>query len=713
MAYGDPNRPSDDVDMRSAAMMEALFTRSPVGLHLLDTDLRVVRLNAATPFMQGVDEDTLIGRPMRDVYDIIEDDDLESALREVLRTGKPLWQRVIRTRVKGDPRREHEAEVTALRLEGPHGAVLGVAVTAIDVTERERARARTRVLEAVRRAVGRTLDPVVTGEELVGAVVPAFADIAIVEVVDSVIRGGEPPSAPLPPGTPLMRTAFRSVHPCPPQAHPVGDVRRLPGPTPFTQALTDMRPRMVPLHASDPWRPYDPARAEAMDSSLSHTLLAVPLALRDTVLGLVSLYRTGQSPPFDGGDRQVAEELAAHTALCVDNARRYVREHTIAAIVQRQLLPRRPDAATSLETAYLSLTGGDPGAWYDTIALSGARTALVVGNVSGRGLDAAATMGQFRTVVRSLSAFDLSPDELLARLHDTAAELASGRASLPPGDPLRREPLTASCVYAVYDPLTCTCVMAAAGRLAPVVIHPDGNAFVPDAPVGPSLGEAQDAPFATTEFAAPPGSVLIFTSDPLVTDYLARSARPPRAAAQYARRPLEDLCDAIVYTLPEGLGEGDPAVIVARTRAFPAERTAFWRLEDDRASVAAARDRARKQLTEWGVCEEKIFNTEVIVSELATNAIRYGAQPIEVRLIHDRTLTCEVRDTGQAAPHLRHARVADEGGRGLFIAAQLAQAWGVRFSPTGKTVWAEQSLSEDSGCTDSDGADSGGADSDA
>ncbi|GHE61463.1 hypothetical protein GCM10014715_13580 [Streptomyces spiralis] len=693
MAYGDPGRP---VDKTSAAMLEALFTSSPVGLHLLDTDLRVVRLNTATPAMQGVHLDDLVGRPVREVYHMVEDGDMETVLHQVLETGEPLWQRIVRAQIKGEPPEERHFEVTAMRLErGPQPEVLGLAVTAVDVTERERGRARTKVLDAVRRRVGRALDPAVTGEELVAALVPEFADIAIVEVVDSVIRGDEPPPAPLPPGTALMRTAFGSGQAHPPQAYPVGEVRRLPGPTPFTQALADLRPRVVPLHASDPWMPFDPPRVEAMHSSKSHTLLVVPLALRDTALGLVSLYRTGQSPPFDTGDQQLAVELAAHTALAIDNARRYIREHTIAATVQRQLLPRRPETHASLETAYLSVSGAGPGSWYDTMTLSSARTALVVGNVSGRGLNAAASMGQLRTVVRSLSAFDLSPDELLARLHDTAAELAFERANLPLGDPLRREALTADCAYAIHDPLTGTCCLATAGYLAPVVIRPDHTMSVPDTPAGPCLGVAEDAPFATTEFEVPVGSVLVFTSDPLVTGYLAESSRPLRAAPDYAERPLQELCDDIVYSLPEGLGAGDAAVIIARTRSFPAEGFASWRFGDDHASVATARRRTGEQLAAWGVDDETAFNTQLIVSELVTNALRYGAPPIEVRLIHDRMLTCEVRDAGQAAPHLRHARVADEGGRGLFIAAELAQSWGVRYVNSGKMVWTEQPLADD------------------
>ncbi|WP_337192106.1 SpoIIE family protein phosphatase [Streptomyces sp. HUCO-GS316] len=691
LAHSDPGR---GVDERAASMLEALFTQSPVGLHLLDTDLRVVRVNTGAPGMRGRRWEDLRGRRARDVYEPLEDD-VEVLLRKVLDTGAPLLRRIIRARVHGEPPQERQVrhfEVSALRLESPHGSVLGVAVTAVDVTERERARSRTLVLDAVRRHVGRTLDPVVTGEELVGAVVPAFADVAIVEVVDAVLRGDEPPPAPLPTGTPLMRTAFRGARDRAPQAHPVGDVRRLPAPTPYTQALTDLRPRVVPLRQDAPWLSVDPPRAAAIRSSRAHSLLVVPLALRDAALGIVSLYRTEDAAPFDEDDRELAVELAAHTALCIDNARRYTREHTIAATVQRQLLPRRPETHASLETAYLSVTGAEPGAWYDTIPLSSARTALVVGRVSGRGLNAAATMGQLRTAVRSLSAFDLAPDELLARLHDTASQLAAERERLPQGDPLRREPLEADCVFAVHDPLTGRCAMAAAGHLAPLVVCPDRAVTVPATLAGPRLGATEGTPFAAVDVEVPDGSVLVFTSDPLVTSYLAGSPELLPPAGDFRERPLQELCDALVYALPEGLGAGDAAVIVARTRSFPADRIAVWPLDCEPAAVALARRRARAQLEAWGVDEETASNTELIVSELVTNAVRYGSPPLELRLIHDRTLTCEVRDAGAAAPHLRHAATADEGGRGLFITAQLSRAWGTRFTPPGKTLWTEQAL---------------------
>ncbi|RSO08315.1 protein phosphatase [Streptomyces sp. WAC 05379] len=688
VAHSDP---AGRVDEAAASMLEALFTQSPIGLHLFDTNLRVLRVNTATPFMRNASLDDLRGRRVRDVYPLVEED-AEALLREVLDTGIPVRQHMVRAHVEGDEPQERTFEVNALRLEDPHGKVLGVGVSAVDVTERERAHAHTKLLDAVRGNVGRTLDPAVTGEELSATLVPAFADIAVVEVVDSVIRGDDAPLAPLPTGTLVVRTAFRSAHPRPPEAHSVGDVRCLAGPTPFTQALADLRPRLERLGTATPWLAADPALAEAIRSSGAHSLLVVPLTLRDAALGIVSLYRTEDSPAFDEDDRALAVEVATHTALCIDNARRYTHEHTIAATVQRRLLPRRPEAHAWLETAYLSLTGADPGAWYDTTALASARTAIVVGKVAGRGLNAAATMGQLRTAVRSMSAFELTPDELLARLHDTANRLAAERAHLPYGDPLRHEELRADCAYAVHDPLTGVCSMAAAGHLTPLIVRPDGTVSAAAA-AGPRLGSSDGTPFAAVEIDAPAGSVLVFTSDSLLTSYLAENPGPLAAPSDYADRPLQDLCDALVYAIPAGMGVHDAAVIVARAQDFPSNRFAAWPIDAAPAAVAEARRRTRRQLAEWNVDDETAYDTQLIVSELVTNAIRYGSPPLELRLIHDRSLTCEMRDAGSAAPHLRHAGTVDEGGRGLFITAQLAQAWGTRFTPPAKTIWAEQTLS--------------------
>ncbi|MEU9130476.1 SpoIIE family protein phosphatase [Kitasatospora sp. NPDC048540] len=680
------------------ALLDALFTRSPVGLHLLDTDLRIVRVNTATRNLRGVPEERMIGRLLIDAYDVEDARALERMLRSVLADGQPVQGLLVRVRPESDPERIRSADVSAFRLEGPDGEVLGAAVTAVDVTEREASRTRVRTLDRVRERVGRTLDTVITCQELADALVPGFADLAVVEVVDAVVRGDEPPLGPLGQDVPLRRAAYQvraGITDAP--AYPVGDVRTLPWPTPYAQSVADLRPRLTSLGPDTPWLAIDPRRAEAIRASGAHSLISAPLVLRGTVLGLLSLYRA-ELPPFEQQDVDLALDLAAHTALCIDNARRFAREHTIAATLQRRLLPTDSTERATVESAHLHVPGGGGGGWFDTIALPGARTALVVGNVSGSGIHTATTMGELRTVIHTLAAQDLEPDELLARLNDTTVHLAAERAGLPSGDPLHREPLSATCVYAVYDPVTRNCTIASAGQPAPVLVSPDGTTTVTEVSGWPSLGSTDEEPFPIAVVTLADGSVLALYTPALLA--AGPAAAGPGALCRVLddpAAPLQDQCDRALYGLLGGPGQGaapagDAILLLARTHAVDPGLVADWLLPADRTAPAIARAHARDRLARWGVDEETGYAAELIVSELVTNAVRYGEPPLSLRLIKDRALSCEVHDAGATAPRLRHARTIDEGGRGLFIAAQLARSWGTRYTADGKTVWTEQPL---------------------
>ncbi|MGJ5752364.1 PAS domain S-box-containing protein [Streptomyces puniciscabiei] len=675
--------------VEGAAVLEALFHQSPTGLMVLDRELRILRINVDTPFLHTAPPEQIMGRRVTDVYDFSTPGEVEAMLHGVLESGAPARGRLVAVRPKGAPGPEYLFSVSASRLEDAQRRILGVLTEILDVTEREKVRARLRVLGSVRERVGQTLDVVATCEELVRAVVPDLADIAVVDVVDAVVRGEEPPPSPLGREVPLRRAAFgRSGGEQQLQAHPVGDVRALPFPTPYARTLSDLKPRLVALGPETPWLAAVPQRAEAIRASGAHSLITTPLTLRGTVLGLMSLYRTDQGDPYDQGDVTLAVAVAAHTALCIDNARRYTREHTIALTIQRHLLLPHATTQTTVETAHLhvpSEVGGGSG--FDTFALSGGRTALVVGEVAGQGIHAATTLGQIRTATHSLAALDLEPDELLARLNDTAISLAEERAALPPGDPM---PLTGSCAYAVYDPLDQTCSIALAGHPPPVVAHPDGRTEIFHLPSGPPLGSTEGPPFAATTVSLTDGSVLAF-----YTPSLLHASQPPETlqwVLAHTDRPLQDLCDDVLYRLRNDTRHGDVILLLARTHAFPADQVAIWHLDHHPKAVATARTQTQDQLTRWGVDDETAYTTEIIVSELVTNAIRYGTPPVRLRLIKDRTLTCEVRDSNSLAPRLRHAKTIDEGGRGLFIIAQLAQNWGVRYSLDGKTIWAEQTL---------------------
>jgi len=679
-------------DVVGTALLDVMFTQARVRVHVLDPELRLLRISDPCADSDADETERLRGRPFRDVYAFEEPERVEAFVREVLRTGVPGAERPFHAHPGGAPGGRRTLALTAFRLQegrgtrqSDDGTVLGVAVSVADVSEQARRRGRDTALAAVRESVGRTLDVDATCRDLVDALVPGYADIGVVEVVDAVLRGETPEPGPLAPDVPLRRAAYGGSDQA---AHPVGDVRAvLPG-TPYQRALCDLRVRVLPLEDA-PWADADAARVGSIRKVGAHTLLVAPLTLRGAVLGLVSLYRCGGSEPFTEEDVPVAAAMASRTALGIDNARRYVHEYTIASALQRRLLPQSPAPQPAVETDHLLLPGGDAGSWFDTIALSGARTALVIGEVFERGIHAATTMGQLRTVVHALAALDLEPDELLARLYDTAARLAEERAQLPKSDPLHQEPLAATCAYAVYDPFTETCTVASAGHPAPLVIEPGGDAFVVGLPVGPPLGTADRSPVAAVSVPLREGSLIVLHCNAL-RGHAQPSSGALRQALTPTDRPMRDLCDAIAYTLPDSPDLRGSAVLLARTHAMPADRYAAWELPYDKTAPATARRLTSKTLADWHLEGDTGDATELIVSELVTNAVRYGRPPVKLRLILDRGLTCEIRDGSTTAPYMKYAGTVDEGGRGLFIISQLATLWGTRYAAEGKTVWSEQ-----------------------
>ncbi|MFE9723766.1 SpoIIE family protein phosphatase [Streptomyces sp. NPDC005794] len=688
--------PGTDGDVVSTALLDVLFTQARVRVHVLDPELRLLRISdpSADP---GTDEsERLRGRPFRDVCAFEEPERVEAFVREVLRTGVPGVERPFRARSDDVPGIRRTFALTAFRLQEGHGArqgdegtVLGAAVSVVDVSEQVRRRGRDAALAAVRDSVGQTLDVDATCRDLVEALVPGYVDVGVVEVVDAVLRGETPEPGPLAPDVPLRRAAYAGGNQT---AHPVGDVRAVPSGTPYQRALNDLRVRVLPLEDA-PWADADAARVGSIRKIGAHTLLVAPLTLRGAVLGLVSLYRCGDSEPFTEADIPVVEAMASRVALGIDNARRYVHEYTIASALQRRLLPQSPSPQPAVETDHLLLPGGGAGTWFDTIALSGARTALVIGEVAEGGIHAATTMGQLRTVVHALAALDLEPDELLARLYDTAARLAEERAHLPKSDPLHLEPLAATCAYAVYDPFTETCTVASAGHPAPLVVEPFGDAFVVGLPVGPPLGAADRAPVAEVSVALREGSLLALHSN-VLRGHAQHSSGALRQALRPTGRPMRELCDAVAYALPDAAEFQGAALLLARTHAMPEDRYASWELPYDRTAPATARRLTSKRLADWHLEGDTGDATELIVSELVTNAVRYGRPPVELRLILDRGLTCEIRDGSTTAPYMKYAGAVDEGGRGLFIISQLASLWGTRYAAEGKTVWSEQVIPE-------------------
>ncbi|MFJ4468119.1 SpoIIE family protein phosphatase [Streptomyces sp. NPDC089424] len=572
---------------------------------------------------------------------------------------------------------------------GPHGSV----ATLRDSTElralsgrADLARERLDMLYAAGAGIGTSLDVTRTAEELANLAVPRFSDFATVDLFDAVLSGEQPEA-----GTEMRRTALAGVRDDPP-LYRVGARIQFVHSSPQARSLRAGQATLEPrLRDAPGWHAQDfELTSQALDYGI-HSLITAPLRAGSLILGMVTFWRGAGSAPFDSEDLTLAEELVARAAVSIDNSRRYTREHTMAVTLQRSLLPRTLPEQSALEIAYryLPAQAGVGGDWFDVLPLSGARVALVVGDVVGHGLHAAATMGRLRTAVHNFSSLDLAPDELLGLLDELVGRIDQDEEAEGGTAPVTG----ATCLYAIYDPVVSHWSIARAGHPPPALVRPDGTVEFPDVPAGPPLGLG-GLPFETAEIEVTEGSRLVMYTDGLVEDRdrdIDVGLELLRAALEQAGPSPEDTCRAVLDSRLPARHNDDIALLVARTQALGPDRVAAIDVPSDPAAVAEVRATVTRRLTEWGL-EELAFTTELVLSELVTNAIRYGGPPIRVRVLRDRSLICEVFDGSSTAPHLRYAAMTDEGGRGLFLVAQLAERWGTRYLPGGKVIWAEQPL---------------------
>ena len=684
--------------------MDWAFAQSPIAMAIHDQDLLCLRVNDRMCEMFGLKESQLRGRRLTDVLPGPQYDAMERYMRQVLDTGEPS-QRSTYRRVPGETR-EHAWSVSVSPLKDQADRTQAVWIGVLDITEQYQARQRLTLLNEAGTHVGTTLDVTRTAQELADIVVPRLADLAIVDLLEVVLSGDEPRPGPLTGTIALRRVAHQSIFEGVPEAVvKPGDVDIYPDSFPSARCLATGQTILTGV--DDPTfissTSHNPARAAIIRQFGIHSVLSVPIRARGVTLG-VAVFLRGQRPDrFQQDDVLLAEELTARAGLSLDNARRYTRERTTALTLQRSLLPQRLPRQSAVEVAsrYLPASAqlGVGGDWFDVIPLSGARVALVVGDVVGHGIHASATMGRLRTAVRTLADVDLPPDELLTRLDDLVSRLsANGGADggtdtdADDGDDAENE-IGATCLYAVYDPVSRRCSLARAGHPLPALVTPDGTASFLDLPAGPPLGLG-GLPFESSEVELPAGSVLALYTDGLIEsryDDIDLGLERLRRALTHRDRSLETTCDNVLKAVLPDRPADDVALLIARTHALDDDQVATWDLPADPAIVAAARRQVAERLANWGL-HDAAFTTELVVSELVTNAIRHAQSPIQLRLIRDRTLICEVSDGSSTAPHLRRARAFDEGGRGLFLVSRLAVRWGTRQTPHGKTIWAEQAL---------------------
>ncbi|WP_436740323.1 SpoIIE family protein phosphatase [Streptomyces sp. BBFR102] len=677
------------------AVFRALLSQDRLGFVLRDADLAVLRTNVLPGEFGGPPQKR--GSRLHEVMDDKDAEETERTLREVLETGRPLAAQEQHVRSIRPPYREWSLSYSAVRTEDPAGKPTGVAVFLTDATEHWRAAQRAELRHRASSRVGNSLDIERTAQEIADTLVPDFADVAWVDLADAVLTGEEPSKTSGGGDLLLRRVAVRSADgPWPEGLLPVGaTVPPFPD-RPKVREVQEGRTIRMDRRSVEEML-GDPADVRLAAPEGAHSLIIAPLFARALLLGAVGVWRIERPEPFDEDDVALLTEIAAQAALSVDNARRYTREHRAVDSLQRRLLPQASTSTRVMETtgSYVPAEAGAEigGDWFDAIALPSLRTALVVGDVFGSGLHATATMGRLRTAVQTLADLELAPDEVLTQLDTLVARLAAEAG------PAHRDTVGATCLVALHDPVTRRCVMASAGHPPPILALPDGSAEPVDLQPGPPLGVG-GLPFETATVDMPPGSVLCLYTDGLLRRYApdldvaTRDLSDRLARLQRSEESLPSLSKGLMTG-----GDGSPflddaALLLARPSALDPGSVASWEFPAEPDAVGAARNAATEKLTEWGL-EGNAFVTELIVSELVTNAVRHAGGPIGLRLIRGELLYCEVTDPSNTQPRLRRARTTDEGGRGLFLVAQLSRRWGSRYGQNGKTIWAEQELVED------------------
>ncbi|MEU6880537.1 SpoIIE family protein phosphatase [Streptomyces sp. NPDC046712] len=546
----------------SLAALQSLFTQSPIGLATLGPDLRFLRVNDALARMNGVSAAEHLGRRLTEVVPGVNATALEATMRQVLERGEAVVD-VRRTgRTPADPDHDRTWSCSYAPLLDGSGRRLGLIASLIDITEgqralveAERARSRFALLSEAGTRIGTTLDLHQTAEEVVQVLVPQLADSADVQMLESVL---EPDEAGASTQGLLRRLAAVFPDPTAPTALLTpGQTFQIPLGTVYEQVITDARP--MNLYHSDIPALFPDPRTEPLRAYLASSIGSarlVPLVARGKVLGAVTVTRLREREPFDEQDCVLIDELVARAALNIDNARMYTTQREAALTLQRSLTNSALPKVDGLELTgrYLPASDHDVGGdWFDVIALPEGRTGLVIGDVMGHGIHAAAVMGQLRTAVRTLARHGVPPAQLLRSLDAVVADLG--------------EDEMATCVYAVHDPATGGVVIARAGHPPPAVATADGAITFLEGPPGTPLGTGgQD--FRTEELRLPPGSLLVLYTDGLIE---ARDRDLDEGMDQLAQvllhleRPLSQLCDDILEHLLPCAPPDDVAVLLART----------------------------------------------------------------------------------------------------------------------------------------------------
>jgi serine phosphatase RsbU (regulator of sigma subunit) len=587
-----------------------------------------------------------------------------------------------------------DAVVTVQPMQGGNGTAAALAIVRMPPPTVEQfldpALMRHALLDDAFRQIGATLDLEQMARGLINIAVPHFCNASGLLLLESLVAD-EPP-APQGDGSHLLRRLAVAADDDDPgwdAAFPTGEVLRFPPGTPYSQCMDSGRPvRETTLDTKRAFAITESWLRRPVARLLTGTsMLILPLNARGATLGFIVCTRRRGFRTFDAYDTEIGMEFAARAAIFLDNARRYGRERATALTLQRSLLPTGLSAPSSVEVRHRYLPGSQlievGGDWYESIALPGARVALVVGDVAGHGVRAAVTMGRLRTAIQTLAMLELPPAETLQQLNELMQKIGE------------REPHFATCAYATYDAVRGALEVASAGHLPPLLVRPDGGSEFLDVAPAPPLGVGEGM-ISSRTFDVEDGSLLVLYTDGLVEsrdrdidDGLKRLQSVFDAGS--VSLPLEDLCKATLSGVYADQHRDDIAVLVARLSRIEGSDQSCWTLPGELTAAHEARSLAAEQLEKWQLAD-LVPIAQLLACELVTNAIRYADGPVTLRLIRENVLVCEVADSSPALPRLRLAARDEERGRGLQIVSRLSQQWGARRTACGKVVWCELAL---------------------
>ncbi|MFD3759170.1 SpoIIE family protein phosphatase [Streptomyces sp. NPDC058622] len=376
----------------------------------------------------------------------------------------------------------------------------------------------------------------------------------------------------------------------------------------------------------------------------------------------------------DVSDRKAAEEKLAEL---------YEQQRHVALTLQRSLMgsppevPGMPTASRYFPARQGAGVGGD---WFDLIPLGGGRVGVMIGDVMGRGLEAAAVMGQLRSASHALAKTGMPPWQLMRALDAVVSELPDQFVT---------------CCYLVVDADAAELTVCSAGHLPILMAAPDGQVSRLPVDVSVPLGVGE-VPHHESRHAVEPGSLLALYTDGLVEtpgsdieeqlDFLSAVF----GKAFHHAGGLEAVADSLLAEMLPDADENTDDVTLLLVRVPDAPVTSRTVVLAARpSSVGEGRRFLRSALAAWDGVDDQLCETAcLLASELLSNAVSHGCGPVRLRLRRaGRELSVEVCDGSPVLPQARFAPPDAESGRGLLLVDSLAESWGTLPTTEGKAVW--------------------------